>query len=89
MKVRAPACGQALARGQSPARGRAHMNSDNKARNKHTEDKYQLLKFGIMMDVPIFLEGPPGPRKRRGPCMSDPALGGQGGRVRKQGQGNT
>ena len=27
--------------------------------------------------------------KRRGPSMFHPALGGQGGRVRKQGQGNT
>ena len=37
------------------------MNSDNKATNKHTEDKYPLLKFGIMLDVPIFLEDPTGP----------------------------
>ena len=57
------------------ARGRAHMNSDNKATNKHTKDKYQLLKFCIMMDGPIFPEEPPGPHKRRGPSMSDPALG--------------
>ena len=65
------------------------MISDNKATNKHTEDKYQLLKFGIMMDVPAFLEGPTNTQKNMGPNVSHPVLGGQGGRVRKQGQGNT
>ena len=65
------------------------MKSDNKAANKHMEYKYLLLKFGILMDVPIFPGGPPGPYKRRGASMSHPALGGKGGRVRKQGQGIT
>ena len=42
------------------------MNSDNNSTQLNKEDKYPLLKFGIMLDVPILLEGPPSPYKRRG-----------------------
>ena len=66
-----------------------HVNSDSNSTNKHKEDKYPLLNFGLMLDVPIFLEGPPGPYKRRGDSMSHPELGGLGGRVWKKGQGKT
>ena len=40
-------------------------------------------------DVPIFIKGPPCPYKRRGASVPHLVVCGQGGRLRKQGQGIT